>query len=263
MTKGEVMTMRRLWWWMAAAVWFLSLGITAHAQARYVNPDTGYEVVLEDDAQLLSQEESSKLAEKMREVTRWGNAAFKTIRTNTTSARAYAESYYRETFGSDSGTVFLIDVDNREIRLRNYGGVSKVITDSYSDTITDNCYRYASRGDYYECAEEAFREVTALLSGQRIAQPMKYVSNFLLAVIMAVLLNYFLMRRMSVHRRPKRRELLSGVTQHYILSNPEAKYVRTTRRYDPQSSDGGSSSGGGGSGGGGSSSGGSGGGHSF
>lgn len=103
--------MRRLWW-MVAAVWFLSSGIMAHAQTRYVNPDTGYEVVLEDDAQLLSSEEGDELVEKMREVTQWGNVAFKTIRTNTTSARAYAESYYRETFGSDSGTVFLIDVDN-------------------------------------------------------------------------------------------------------------------------------------------------------
>lgn len=261
MTKGEVMMLRRLWW-MVAAVWFLSFGFTAHAQTRYVNPDTGYEVVLEDDAQLLSPEEGNELVEKMREITRWGNVALKTIQINETSAREYVESYYRETFGSDSGTVFLIDVDNREIRLRNYGGVSKVITNGYSDTIMDNCYRYASREDYYECAEEVFREVAALLSGQRIAQPMKYVSNFLLAVIMAVLLNYFIMRKMSVHRRPKRRELLAGMTRHYVLSNPEAKYVRTTKRYDPQSSDGGgggSSSGGSGGG----SSGGSGGGHSF
>lgn len=251
----------RRWWMVTAVALFLFPGITAHAQTRYVNPDTGYEVVLEDDAQLLSPEEGDELVERMREVTRWGNVAFKTIRTNTTSAREYVEAYYRETFGSDSGTAFLIDMDNHEIRLRNYGEVSKVITNGYSDTITDNCYRYASRGDYYECAEEVFREVAALLSGQRIAQPMKYVSNFLLAVIMAVLLNYFIMRRMSAHRLPKRRELLAGVTQRYALHDPEAKYVRTTKRYDPPSSDSGSSSGGGGSSS--SGGGGSGGGHSF
>lgn len=83
-----------------------------------------------------------------------------------------------------------------------------------------------------------------------------------MAVILALLLNYFLMRRMSKTRTPKEHELLAGIAHRYSLTNPRATFLKQTERYDPVSSDsGGSSSGSSGGGGGGSS--GSGGGHSF
>ena len=136
---------------LAFAVVILSLfiGQRAFAETVYRNTETGYRVVIEDDADLLTVEEESSLAEKMQAITAWGNAAFKSIDDNPSSTIRYIENYYKEQFGQDSGTVFLIDMDNRNIWLKNNGKISKVITDSYSDTITDNTYRHASRGDYY------------------------------------------------------------------------------------------------------------------
>lgn len=237
-------------------------GMQVSAKPLYTNPETGYIVILEDDADLLTDEEESLLAEEMKAITAWGNVGFKSIDYNSTTAANYLESYYREQFGYKSGTIFLIDMDNRKIWFKNDGQISKVITNSYSDTITDNVYRYATEGDYYECAQKAYRQVSTLLSGNHIAQPMKYISNALLAIILALLLNYFIMRRMAKNNLPTHRERLRNMNYHYNLTNTRADYINTTKIYDPVSSSSGGSSGGGGGGGGGGSSG-SGGGHSF
>lgn len=269
------MTMRNLWinchgriqrallTLLASLAVCLAAGLPVHAQILYTNSDTGYQVYIEDDAKLLSQEEIENLAQQMQGITAYGNAMFKTIDENYTSTDNFARAYYRECFGTASGTMFLIDMDNRNIWIRNDGRISKIVTNAYSDTITDNCYRYASKGDYYGCAREAFSQIEALLNGQRIAQPMKYICNAFLAVIFSLLITLGLARLMSRSAVPCRNDLLRAAPHEFWLNNPQATYTHTTKRYDPPSSD--SSSGGssGGGGGGGSSSSGSGGGHSF
>lgn len=241
----------------------LAAGLPVHAQILYTNSDTGYQVYIEDDAELLSQEEIESLAQQMQGITAYGNAMFKTIDENYTSTDNFARAYYRECFGTASGTMFLIDMDNRNIWIRNDGRISKIVTNAYSDTITDNCYRYASKGDYYGCAREAFSQIEALLNGQRIAQPMKYICNAFLAVIFSLLITLGLARLMSRSAVPCRNDLLRAAPHEFRLNNPQAAYTHTTKRYDPPSSDSGSGGSSGGGGGGGSSSSGSGGGHSF
>lgn len=240
----------------------LTMELTVRAEVLYTNQDTGYQVHIEDDAGLLSQEERESLAQQMQGITAYGNAMFKTIDENSTSTDSYARSYYRECFGTASGTMFLIDMDNRNIWIRNDGQISRIVTNAYSDTITDNCYRYASKGDYYGCAQTVFLQIETLLKGQRIAQPMKYICNAFLAVIFSLLITLGLVRLMSRSVAPCHNDLLQAAPHEFWLNNPQAIYTHTTKRYDPPSSD---SGGGGGSssGGGGGSSSGSGGGHSF
>ena len=236
------------------------------AQQPYTNPETGFRIVLEDDAGLLTEEEKQLLFTVMQDITVYGNAAFKSIDTNSSSTQNYAESYYRSLFGTDSGTLFLIDMDNRNIWIHSDGAGYKVITSSYADTVTDNVYRYASRGNYYECAAEAYREIYALLEGDRIAQPMKYISNALLAMILALLINFGLVVFFTRLRKPGENAILSSIEKKFTFTKPNAVYTHQTKVYDPVSSGSGSSSGGsggssGGGGGGGHSGGG--GGHSF
>lgn len=227
----------------------------------YLNPETSYQVLLEDDALLLDDAEAQELAALMQEITAYGNAAFKTTDNNDWDTESYARQYYQEQFGTASGTLFLIDMDNRNIWIHSDGAVYKVITSSYANTITDNVYRYASDGDYYDCAAQAYAQILTLLKGHKIAQPMKYISNALLALILALLLNYGLVSFFTGIRKPRRRVLLENGRNRFNYTQPRAFFIRESRTYNPvSSSDSGSSSGG--SGGGGSSSGG-GGGHSF
>lgn len=235
--------------------------VEAHADVVYINEDNGYEVIIEDDAGLLSWEERIKLQEDMEKITEWGNVAFKTIDDNIyVETKYYAEAYYNDTFGGSSATVFLIDMDKRNIWIYSGGKIYKTITKSYAYTITDNVYRYASDGKYYECSSEAFKQIYALLNGQKIAQPMKYISNAFLAVILALIINYFIVRKFSSPQKVKRQELLRSMMYHCAVNEPNANFKYQTKKYDPPSSSSHGSSGGGGGGGGHS---GGGGGHSF
>jgi len=227
----------------------------------YVNPDTGYQVWVEDEAGLLTGEELSDLSQVMEGITAYGNAAFVTIDQNGSSTEAFAGSYYMDRFGTDSGTVFVIDMDNRNIWIQSDGAVWKVITTANANTVTDNVYRYASKGDYYGCAREAFEEMEKLLKGQRIARPMKYISNALLAMILALLANYGLVICFTRLRQPKRSTILENIHRKFSYSGLKAAPTHQTRIYDPVSK--GGSSGGGRSGGGGGGRSGGGGGHRF
>ena len=55
-------------------------------------------------------------------------------------------------------------------------------------------YTYASDADYYICAMKVYEQEYTLLQGRKIAQPMKYISNALLAVVIAVVINYIIVR---------------------------------------------------------------------
>ncbi|MDE7063213.1 MAG: TPM domain-containing protein [Lachnospiraceae bacterium] len=231
------------------------------AHTVYTNDDTGYEVIIEDDAGLLSQDELKQLSRKMAEITPYGNAAFKTIDENSYSTERFVQEYYSDTFGQRSGTVFLIDMDNRNIWIYSDGDIYKIVTSSYADTITDNVYRYASNREYFDCAYHAFEQIVSLLQGYRIAQPMKYISNALMALLVGMLINYVVIKCFARRKRVKEQELLGNIFTQCDIHQPQAVFTHQDRVYTPPSSSGGGGGGGGHGGGGGPSGGG--GGHSF
>lgn len=224
--------------------------------AEGINEETGYLLILEDDAGLLTSEERMALQWKMEPITQYGNVVFKTVGENTSSAAAFAESYYHAKFGTKSGTLFLIDMANRKIWIFSDGAIYKIINENYAETITDNVYWYASKGEYYLCASQAYDEIYTLLQGGRIAQPMKYISNLLLALILALFANFLLASYMSKLRAPSDNEILDNATVKFSHTPPEAFYKYQTRRHAPRRGSGGGGGGGGGHSGGG-------GGHSF
>ena len=112
------------------------------------------------------------------------------------------------------------------------------------------------------CAYKVYEQELALLKGRRISQPMKYISNVLLAVVAALIINY------GIVRLYLRKDIMKGIFAGKDINNCQVTYRYQTRTYSPVQTDSGSSSSGGSSGGsssGGSSGGGGGGGggHSF
>lgn len=210
----------------------------ADSEPVYINQNTGYKVFVEDNAQLLDAEEERELAQVMEDITAYGNAIFKTTDSGVWNTATYAGEYYREKIGTDSGILLLIDMDNRMLWIHCDGDVYRVVTESYADTITDNVYRYATGGDYYECAAQVYGQAFALLEGNRIAQPMKYISNALLAMILALLLNYGLVCFAARIGKSRRRELLGNAGNYFRYTEPQAFFVRESRTYHPRSSGG-------------------------
>ena len=233
--------------------------VTADAlDITYHNEASGFDAVIMDEADLLTDEDEQELLEIMKPNTEFGHAVLLTSDEYVESTYYLAGSTYTEMYGSESGSIFVIDMYNRYLYIYSDGLVYKFITKSYANTITDNVYRYATKGLYRACAEEVFTQELKVLKGIRIAQPMKYVDNLLLALIGSLFINYMILRAQS--RRDKATQKVMMESSKPYLALMGAKYtVRSlTKTYSPPSS----SSGGGGGGGGGGFSGG-GGGHGF
>lgn len=246
---------------MAAAFCF----IPVFAEEKALSSGQGsYGIVIRDDADLLTDDEEAALREHMLPVTAYGHAGFYTTNGPVDQTSAYARSAYTDFFGQESGTLFLIDMDNRYLYIFSRGAVEKAIPASIANTITDNVYRLAGRGDYAGCAMTAFDQIGARLEGQKIAQPMKHITNLLTAIILAMATGYGFIRLHNRRREPGMSVLIDALTVSGAgLSGLNMRHTGTTKTYSPPSSSGsgsGGSSGGGGGGGGG---GGSGGGHGF
>ncbi|MBO7662237.1 MAG: TPM domain-containing protein [Clostridia bacterium] len=145
--------------------------------------------VIQDDADLLTAEEEASLREVMNPICEYGTPVFWTT-TQSGDYRSKAENYYYRMLGNSSGVLFVIDMNSRQLLLKEDGAISKIVTSGEADTITDNVFRLARSGKYAACAEETFREVYRLLRGEQIARPMKLVSNILLALVLALLIVY-------------------------------------------------------------------------
>ena len=251
----------------------ISTNTVTSAEALYINPDTSYQVFLDDGANLLTDEEEKDLAVRMNQLTDHGGAAFVSATdTGGLSAKEYARQKCYEYFGGDSGSVFLIDMQHRMIYIFSNGKIYDTVNEEKATIITDNIYKHAKNGNYYKCAASAFEQELTLLGGGRIARPMKYISNALIAIVAGLLINYFIVRAARKSTAKANAALLGAVKTRFGINDVDPELVKTTKTPIITSggsggfSGGGFSGGGGGggfSGGGGGFSGGGGGGHSF
>lgn len=210
-----------------------------------------YKIIVEDDADLLTEDEEIKLYTQMKDLAEYGNIIFKSIKTNNTTADQYAKTYYNGQFGSESGTVFLVDMKNRKIYIFSNGANYNVITNEKAEVITDNIYQYATNKEYYKCATEAFSQMKTLLEGGKIAEPMKYISNGVIAVMLALLINFGIFKVATTPKAASDSEQIDECEKLFEHTPPEVKSTGTHREYSPVSdSSSGGSSGGGSSGGG-------------
>ena len=101
----------------------------------YTNPQTGYSIYIDDGEDLLTDSEEAALIEDMKPVTEFGNAGFITCENNDQSTSSYSSQRYAALFGTESGSLLVIDMGMREFYIKNNGEISKVITNAYSNTI--------------------------------------------------------------------------------------------------------------------------------
>ena len=217
--------------------------------AGEVSIKAGDKVRLEDDADLLNPEEEAKLIDVMTPLTEYGNIVFKTINENDTTADQFAKSYYYRNYGKDSGSILLIDMDNRMIYIYSAGYNFNIITNNKAEIITDNIYKYAASGNYYECAQEAFVEMKTILDGGKIAEPMRYASNVVISLVIGFLLTFFFVAASMRIKRSSNSKKVDSFGRHVAIANISVVASGTHRVYSPISDDSGFSSGGGGGGG--------------
>lgn len=240
----------------------------AYAAVTKTNSDTNYEMIIDDVAGYFSDDEMQSLTDLMVQITDYCNVAVVTTESHGYSTtRRLAQAYFDDSFGIHaSGSVFVIDRDLNEIYLYSAGDAYKTITSARATSITDNTYIYATASygrDYYKCSYETMRQVLTLLEGRRIAEPMRYTCSALLAIILALLINYFIVMFYSRSRKESDKAILGGIYSGVNITNPNAVFTSQSKRYSPPSSSSGSGGSSGGGGGGGGHSSGGGGGHSI
>lgn len=213
----------------------------------YKNDNSGYEILIDDAAGLFGEDEMDQLIPYMAKSSDGGFVMLVTTDYNEYGdADSYAGNYYRSLIPEESGILFLIDMDTRKLLFYSEGAYHNVLTSSIMNIIGDNIYRYATDGDYFTCAVEAFNEISDVLEGKRIAAPMKYISNAALAILLALIINYFIARAVSKAARPSNASIVDSVFSEFNFSDPKVTFLNETRKYSPRSSGSGGSGGGGG-----------------
>ena len=166
-------------------------------ERQYTNESTGYDAILIDGADLLTDEEENQLMEKLADVTEYGNAMYVTTNTPSRSTDKEAAYIYASRYGGMSGVIYLVDMGHRELYIYtdDNGYVGKVLTVAYCNTIADNTYSSASKGNFYLNADQTFSQILTLLDGGKISQPMKHISNVLMALVLSLLIVYIIASR--------------------------------------------------------------------
>ncbi len=201
------------------------------AEVAYENAN-GYEVVIDDKADLLSANEESKILQTMQPITEYGNVAFTSVdEESNVVIDTYADGYYKSLWGTESGVVFLIDMSNRMIYIHSVGNVYGSLKKSYAHTITDNVYQYATKGDYFTCVQATYEQIYTVLEGGRIAQPMKYISNALFSFLLSFVLLYVIVKLVSKAKKPSKSQLFDGLEVSQNMSDAEVHYLSEDRTY--------------------------------
>ena len=197
---------------MMAVVLFIVSGIVLAARSENLytmkNEETGYYAVIMDSAELLNEEEERKLEEYLDRMTEYCSAIFLTSNeTHSSSMHEYSKAMLEKIGKSVDMTdgynavIFVVDMDKRQLTIYAGETAAKVITTAISNSITDNTYTYASRGDYYGVARETFTQLYQVLDGQAIAQPMKYITTALLAIFAGLGISLILVRRKTKRKK--------------------------------------------------------------
>ena len=221
-----------------------------------VTPDnSGNFVVIQDDADLFTADEEEALRRTMSDFLSYGSAAVYTTNANPYgSTDSLADCMYEELIGDyymADGSLFVIDVDNRFLLLSNGGDVTKKINDRDCDEITDNVYRCAGSGDYYQCALSAFEQEIRLLSDMAIPRTMKHISNLLISIGISVCAVFLFALAKTKMKEYTPESLFDKDVRSNISLGPHDKFVLVDRKKTRHvESSGGSYSSGGRSGGG-------------
>lgn len=216
-----------------------------------------YKVIILDNAKLLTEAEKQQLAQDMQPLTQYGNMIFSTVVLKQKNYEKHSEDTYYKLCGNEPGAIFQIDMGNRKLTLSTSGSMDEKVGPE-RDSIVDNIYQLATAKRYYECAKQCFDQIGIVYKDGEIAHEMKHINNGLLALLLGLIINFFIVFITTNHKVKKER-ILGDMATLTAVSMLSTALSRRSRVYDPKpkGSSGGSFGGRSGGGGGGGFSGGS------
>ena len=139
----------------------LLMPFTCVAQAE----TTGFRVIIDDAAELLSITEETAIREKIQGITRYCNAGVYTYSgPDLSEAYTLGEEWAEQRFGKEDYVVFMIHLSGRQITLVSSAPAFAVIPFDRCSAILDQCITYVIGGDYALCAQKAMEQYEQLLA---------------------------------------------------------------------------------------------------
>lgn len=230
------------------ACWFVALACVPVRPALAAGT-----FIVQDDANLLRDSDVAQLKETYATLAEYVDAACVTTKEPSADVEDFAKAYVNSTFGSGAAVVFVIDMYNRQVCVyANEAGLS-IVPENDARAIADNVYRYASDADWYGCADAALWQILSLCRGETVNSPMRHISNLLLALILGVLINFFMVyfSRARLMRRRASSQSMRDMAQLPQILGMSASVTKVQHIHHSSRSGGGGGGGGRGGGGGG------------
>lgn len=202
----------------------------------YVNPETNYKIIIADYADYLTTEEKVLLMEDMKPITSQGNVVYYTYLHGGRDLASSCEYFYLACLGANEpGVMFAINPD--ELYIYAEGSMADIVTNRYANSIADNVYKKAMVDDYYGCASDSYHQIIALLNNKNIPEPMKYICNALLGLLLSFMI-CFLYAYFTSRIQVRKGALLEGGRRDLTVTDHNQALIKQDSQYMPVSSGG-------------------------
>lgn len=167
-----------------------------------------YQFDVIDEPDYLTPDQEEILKEKMKSTSQHCNLVIYIFapdqnRKSENETIQYTKERYWNSYGYENGTAFTIDMSTRYLEVVNFEDNVDKINNYEATMITDSVYSHASNGDYFSCCYVAISRIDDALGGVKIPQNMRVVTNLLIAFLVALILNFFLLNYLSKPRNAK------------------------------------------------------------
>ena len=241
--------MRKLYYFLICFIMLLAISYSAKAAAS--------NVYIADDAKLLTEDERDDLQKYLESLD--GNLNYVAVTTEENdfgrSTDEILESYYNNKYDdTQAGIAFIIDMYHREIILSGYGDTRFLLKKSDEQDVTDNVYRYAMNGEYYDCMLNAFEQADVIVNDGFVLRPMRIIVTALISLIIGFLTPFFIAmrKRSKLSLDTEEREIImtgAGVIATATVLDTAKRHIERVVESSSSSFGGGSSYSGGYSGG--------------
>lgn len=139
----------------------------------------------------------------------------------------YAFARYEKTYGKQNGSVLVFDMATRYIEIISVGENTKKLNSYRAAIITDNIYAAASREDYYGAASKGIEQIKRVLGGKQIPQTMRIICNIFFAVILSLILNFYILKATSKLPRVSRKTMLKSADVSFNIKDERFEYTHS------------------------------------
>lgn len=214
-------------------MWMLVLlPLQVHATTVYEH-ENGYQAIILDQDNVLSETHISKLTAKMKPITAYGNVALIIGTDYEDSAYTYPQDYISQQWGQESAIVLAVDWKEKELGYDSEGALRCYISDSQAKVWQYEQEDYLDSEDYYICLAGVLEKINETLEEIQDTGSLKYIAFAMLSLIVAMVIMYYVVNRSMKKHVIVETDWLEGVTAKQDILNFAEHYLRETKRYIP------------------------------